>query len=49
MRRGYLHIAAARGTYAGKPRPVVIVQDDRFDVTASVPVCSLTSNPVDAP
>lgn len=49
MRRGDLHIAAARGSYSGKPRPVVIVQDDRFDSTASVTVCPLTTTPVDAP
>lgn len=49
MRRGDIHIAAARGAYTGKPRPVVIVQDDRFDATASVTVCPLTTNPVDAP
>lgn len=49
MRRGNVHIAAARGVYPGKPRPVVIVQDDRFDATASVTVCPLTTNPVDAP
>ena len=28
---------------------MVIVQDDRFDATASVTVCPLTTNPVDAP
>lgn len=49
MRRGDIYIAAARGTYTGKPRPVVIVQDDRFDSTASVAVCPLTTNPVEAP
>lgn len=49
MRRGDIHIAAARGAYTGKPRPVVVVQDDRFDATASVTVCPLTTNPVDAP
>lgn len=49
MRRGDIYIAAARGAYAGKPRPVVIVQDDRFDATASVTVCPLTTSPVDAP
>lgn len=49
MRRGDLYTAAARGAYSGKPRPVVIVQDDRFDVTASVTVCPLTTNPVEAP
>lgn len=49
MRRGDVYTAAARGAYTGKPRPVVIIQDDRFDATASVTVCPLTKNPVDAP
>ncbi len=49
MRRGEIYTAAARGAYTGKPRPVVIVQDDRFDATASVTVCPLTTNPVAAP
>ncbi|MEE6286425.1 type II toxin-antitoxin system PemK/MazF family toxin [Georgenia sp. MJ173] len=49
MRRGDIYIAAARGNYTGKPRPVVIVQDDRFDSTASVTVCPLTTNPIQAP
>ena len=49
MRRGDVYTAAARGAYAGKPRPVVIVQDDRFDATASVTVVPCTTNPVVAP
>jgi mRNA interferase MazF len=49
VRRGDICIAAARGIYSGKPRPVVIVQDDRFDATASITVCPLTTNPLDAP
>ncbi len=49
MRRGDICAAAARGVYSGKPRPVVILQDDRFDATASVTVCPLTTNPTDAP
>ncbi|WP_137122760.1 type II toxin-antitoxin system PemK/MazF family toxin [Segeticoccus rhizosphaerae] len=49
MRRGDIHVAAARGAYTGKPRPVVIIQDDRFDATASVTVCPMTTNQVDAP
>ena len=49
MRRGDICIPAARGTYTGKPRPVVIVQDDRFDATASVTVCPLTTSEVEAP
>jgi mRNA interferase MazF len=47
--RGDIHIAAAKGPYTGKPRPVVIVQDDRFDATASVTVCPMTTSAVDAP
>jgi len=39
---------AAGGTNASKPRPVLIVQDDRFDATDSVVVIPLTTHPVDA-
>ncbi len=49
MRRGEVYTAVARGPYTGKPRPVVIVQDDRFDATASITVCPLTTNAVEAP
>ena len=49
MRRGDIHVAAARGVNTGKLRPVVIVQDDRFDATASVTICPLTTDPVEAP
>ncbi|MEP7091857.1 MAG: type II toxin-antitoxin system PemK/MazF family toxin [Nocardioidaceae bacterium] len=49
MRRGEIWIAAASGAYTGKPRPVVIVQDDRFDATSSVTVCPLTTHKVEAP
>ncbi|MCA4734881.1 type II toxin-antitoxin system PemK/MazF family toxin [Mycobacterium avium subsp. hominissuis] len=44
-----MYIAAARGAYSGKPRPVVVVQDDRFDATASVTVVPFTTSDVDAP
>lgn len=49
MRRGEIWTAAGVNNYAGKPRPVVIVQDDRFDATDSVTVCALTTDPTDAP
>lgn len=49
MRRGEIYTAAARGPYTGKPRPVVVLQDDRFDATASITVCPFTTNPVEAP
>lgn len=35
--------------YTGKPRPAVIVQDDRFAGTASVTICAFTTDPTDAP
>jgi mRNA interferase MazF len=49
VRRGEIWTAAAGSGYAGKPRPVVIVQDDLFDATASVTVCAFTTDPTDAP
>lgn len=49
MRRGEIWSVAARGAYTGKPRPAVIVQDDRFDATQSVTVCAMTTDPTDAP
>jgi mRNA interferase MazF len=47
--RGEVWIAAGGKDYAGKPRPVVIVQDDRFDATKSITICAFTSDPTDAP
>jgi len=35
--------------YAGKPRPVLIVQDDAFAERDSVTVCLITTDPVDLP
>src|SRR5215471_3528248 len=49
MRRGDVVAVAAAGDY-GKPRPAVIVQTDAFPEThASVVVCQMTSDIVDAP
>lgn len=48
MRRGEIWTAACAG-YASKPRPVVIVQDDRFDATDSVTVALLTTDPTELP
>ena len=49
MRRGELWTASASQGYAGKPRPVLIIQDDRFDATDSVTFCPLTTTVVDIP
>src|SRR5690348_7504456 len=49
MRRGDVVTVAAIGDY-GKPRPAVIVQTDAFPKShASVIVCPMTSDVVDAP
>ena len=48
MRRGDI-VTVAGGVYAKKPRPALIVQDDRFDATDSLTVCPFTSTEVDAP
>jgi mRNA interferase MazF len=49
VKHGQIWSVAARGAYTGKPRPAVIVQDDRFDATASVTICALTTDPTEAP
>lgn len=48
MRRGELWTVSGSG-YAAKPRPAVIVQDDRFDATESITVCVFTTDPTEAP
>ena len=49
MRRGEIWTAVGGSGYAGKPRPVVIIQDDRFEATDSVTVCAFTTDPTEAP
>ena len=44
MKRGDIHTVAGGKDYAGKPRPVVIVQDDRFDATNSITICAFTTD-----
>jgi mRNA interferase MazF len=48
MKRGELWTVAG-GVYASKRRPALIIQDDRYDGTASVTVLPLTTTAVDAP
>jgi mRNA interferase MazF len=49
MRRGDVVVVAAAGDY-GKPRPAVIVQTDAFPPAhASVVICQMTSEIVEAP
>jgi mRNA interferase MazF len=47
--RSEIWTAAGGPAYLGKPRPVVIVQDDRFDATDSVTVCAFTTDQTEAP
>ena len=48
MKRGEVWTVSGTG-YAGKPRPAVIVQDDRFTDTDSVTLCAFTTDPKEAP
>lgn len=48
MKRGEIWTVAEGVDYTGKPRPALIVQDDRFD-TDSVTVCPFTTDPTEAP
>ena len=49
MRRGELWTASAGQGYVGKPRPVLIIQDDRFDASDSITLCPLTITVADIP
>jgi mRNA interferase MazF len=49
MRRGDIWTVAGGKDCAGKPRPVVIVQDDSFDATDSITICAFTTDETDAP
>jgi mRNA interferase MazF len=49
MKRGEIWTVAGAKDYAGKPRPAVILQDDRFDKTESITICTFTTDPTDAP
>jgi mRNA interferase MazF len=49
MKRGEIWTVAGGKDYAGKPRPAVILQDDRFDSTNSITICAFTTDPTDAP
>ena len=49
MKRGDICTVAGGKDYAGKPRPVVIVQDDSFDATASITICAFTTDETNAP
>jgi mRNA interferase MazF len=49
MKRGEVWTVAGGAAYTGKPRPAVIVQDDRFDANDSILVCPFTTDTTPAP
>lgn len=49
MKRGEIWTVAGGAAYVGKPRPAVIVQDDRFNANDSIVVCPLTTDQTPAP
>ena len=49
MKRGEIWAMAGGSGYAGKPRPVLIVQDDAFAERDSVTVCLITTDSADLP
>jgi mRNA interferase MazF len=48
MSRGDI-VTVAGGVYASKPRPALVLQDDRFDATDSLTVCPFTTLDLEAP
>ena len=49
MRRGEIWSVSGGPDYSGKPRPAVILQDDRFELKTSVTLCPFTGNLLEAP
>jgi len=49
LKRGEIWTVASGPNYAGKPRPSVIIQNDRFDSLESITICGFTTDPTDAP
>jgi mRNA interferase MazF len=49
VKRGEIWTVSGGNNYAGKPRPAVIIQEDRFDGTSSITLCAFTTDPMDAP
>lgn len=49
MIRGQIWTVSGGADYAGKPRPVVILQSNSFEGLGSVTVCPFTTDPTEAP
>lgn len=49
MKRGDVWSVAGGAEYTGEPRPVAVLQDDRFAELGSITLCPFTTNPTPAP
>ena len=48
MRRGSIWIGSGKGTFAAKPRPMLVIQGDRFERTRSLTICPITTSESEA-
>lgn len=48
LKRGEVWTAAGSVRYVGKPRPIIIVQDERVHTELSITVCPCTSDSMEA-
>lgn len=48
MKRGEIWTVSGGASYTAKPRPAVVVQEDRFNQTASITLCAFTTDPTEA-
>jgi mRNA interferase MazF len=49
FRRGEVWTVAAGSGFMGKPRPAIVIQDERSGITSSVTLCGVTTDPIQAP
>jgi mRNA interferase MazF len=49
LKRGEIWTGADDAQYASKPRPVVIIQSEHFEVLHSATICGFTSDPAELP
>jgi mRNA interferase MazF len=48
VKRGEIWTVSGGASYTAKPRPAVVVQEDRFNQTASITLCAFTTDPTEA-
>ena len=48
MKRGEIWTVAGGKDHGGKPRPVVVVQENSFDATDSITICAFTTDETEA-